>query len=181
MLINALSCSNDYVSDCLQWSQVVHKRGKRNQTQIPCHIYFSGKGQTVAKVVTNWLSHNLSMTNLWTVHSPAMIIVPILSWGCSTICSNSLWDFPPNGKSPPGLPSDGLNASGAESFLLPCSTFASILLPSCFLLCGWIASSCWCLTITCQIAICALWSLIIRCISSELIHVLAHLWSLIIG
>ena len=35
---------------CLHKSQVVHERGKRDQTQMACYIYFSGKGQMVATV-----------------------------------------------------------------------------------------------------------------------------------
>jgi hypothetical protein len=30
--------------------KVVHEREKKNQTQMACYIYFSGKGQTVATV-----------------------------------------------------------------------------------------------------------------------------------
>jgi hypothetical protein len=40
---------DDYLSGCLLESNVVHERGRRNQTQMACYIYFSGKGQTVAK------------------------------------------------------------------------------------------------------------------------------------
>jgi hypothetical protein len=50
VLTVAISCVNDYVSGCLHKSRVVHERGKRNQTQMACYIYFSGKGQTVATV-----------------------------------------------------------------------------------------------------------------------------------
>jgi hypothetical protein len=50
VLTDAISCVNDYVSDCLHKSKVVHERGKNNQTQMACHIYSSGKGQTVATV-----------------------------------------------------------------------------------------------------------------------------------
>jgi hypothetical protein len=50
MLTVAISCVNDYVSGYLHQSKVVHERGKRNQTQMACYIYFSGKGQTVATV-----------------------------------------------------------------------------------------------------------------------------------
>jgi hypothetical protein len=35
---------------CLHKNKVVHEREKRNQTQMACYIYFSGKGQTVATV-----------------------------------------------------------------------------------------------------------------------------------
>ena len=49
VLIDAISYVNDYVSGCLHKSKVVHERGKRFQTQVACYIYFSGKGQTVAK------------------------------------------------------------------------------------------------------------------------------------
>ena len=34
---------------CLHKSKVVHEREKRNQIQMACYIYFSGKGQMVAK------------------------------------------------------------------------------------------------------------------------------------
>ena len=34
---------------CLHKSQVVHERGKRNQTKMACYRYFPGKGQKVAK------------------------------------------------------------------------------------------------------------------------------------
>jgi hypothetical protein len=50
VLTDAISCVNDYVSGCLHKSKVVHERGKRNQTQMACYIYFSGKGQMVATV-----------------------------------------------------------------------------------------------------------------------------------
>jgi hypothetical protein len=39
----------DHVSGCLHQNKVVHERGKRFQTQMTCYIYFSGKGQMVAK------------------------------------------------------------------------------------------------------------------------------------
>jgi hypothetical protein len=64
VLTDALSCVNDYVSGCLHKSKVVHEREKRNQTQMACYIYFSGKGQMVAKVVANGLSHNFSNDRL---------------------------------------------------------------------------------------------------------------------
>jgi hypothetical protein len=57
---DAISCVNDYVSGCLYKNKIVHERGKRNQNQMACFIYFSGKGQMVAKVVANGLSHNFS-------------------------------------------------------------------------------------------------------------------------
>jgi hypothetical protein len=79
MLTVAISCVNDYVSGCLHKSKVVHERGKRNQTQMACYIYFSGKGQMVAKVVANGLSHNFSMTGLSTVHQLTVIMSPITS------------------------------------------------------------------------------------------------------
>ena len=49
VLTDAISYVYDYVSGCLHKSKVVHERGKRNQTQMACYIYFSGKGQMVAK------------------------------------------------------------------------------------------------------------------------------------
>jgi hypothetical protein len=64
VLTIAISCVNDYVSDCLHKSKVVHERGKRNQAQMACYIYFSEKGQMVAKVVANGLSHNFSNDRL---------------------------------------------------------------------------------------------------------------------
>jgi 4-diphosphocytidyl-2C-methyl-D-erythritol kinase len=59
VLIDAISCVNDYESGCLHKSKGVHEREKRNQAKMTCYIYFSGKGQMVAKVMANGLSHNL--------------------------------------------------------------------------------------------------------------------------
>ena len=50
VLIDAISCVNDYVSGYLHKNKVVHERGKINQTQMTCYIYFSAKGQMVAKL-----------------------------------------------------------------------------------------------------------------------------------
>ena len=58
---------------------------------------------------------------------------------------NNVSDLLSNGKSPPALPSNGINASVAKPFCLACSMLllpfcihlASIMLPHCFLLCGW--------------------------------------------
>jgi hypothetical protein len=49
MLTVAISCVNDYVSGRLHKSKALQEREKRNQTQMACYIYFSGKGQMVAK------------------------------------------------------------------------------------------------------------------------------------
>ena len=120
---------------CLHKSRVVHERGKRNQTQMACYIYFSGKGQMVAKVVANGLSHNFSNDWLWTVHQSTVITSLITSWGWFAIGGNNLSDLPPNGKSPSGLSPNGINASVAKPFLLACSMlcfhFASTLHPLC--------------------------------------------------
>ena len=41
MLTVAISCVDDYVSNCLHKSEVVHEMGKRNQTQMVCYICYS--------------------------------------------------------------------------------------------------------------------------------------------
>jgi hypothetical protein len=64
VLTIAISCVSDYVSGCLHKSKGVHERGKRFQTQMACYIYFSGKGQAMAKVVANGLSHDFSNDQL---------------------------------------------------------------------------------------------------------------------
>jgi hypothetical protein len=48
---------------CLYENKVVHERGKRNQTRMACYIYFSGKGQMVAKVVADGLNNIFPMTD----------------------------------------------------------------------------------------------------------------------
>jgi hypothetical protein len=79
VLTVAISCVNDYVSDCLHKSKVVHERGKRNQTQMACYIYFSGQGQMVAKVVANGLSHSFSNDQLRNVYQLTAIMSLITS------------------------------------------------------------------------------------------------------
>jgi hypothetical protein len=59
-----LSCCVKMKQCCLYENKVVHERKKRNQTRMACYIYFSGKGQMVAKVVANGLSHDFSNDRL---------------------------------------------------------------------------------------------------------------------
>jgi len=133
----AISCVSDYASGCLHKSKIVHERGKRNQTQIACYIYFSGKGQMVAK------SNNIGLQCLRNVGVWRMIIeicrnlIVKIDWYLTVV---GVWQFISN------------------PFLLACfMLFASILLPVYFVLpvvyfVVEFASMCWWLIITCWFA-----------------------------